>query len=89
MKEQYRQTKNSTTLSRHLLEIYEEYINRLQKAYETMNEFDMEISPSYETMDDSSLTTEELITKRKEYICWAGFEEKGFGGHELGKHFHF
>ena len=54
-----------------------------------MNEFDMEISPSYDTMDDSSLTTEELITKRKEYICWAGFEEEGFGGHELGKHFHF
>jgi len=71
MKEQQKKTKNSSTLCRHLLGLYDEYISRLQKAYETMNEFDMELSPSYETADDSSLTTEELITKRKEYICWA------------------
>ena len=71
MKEQQRQAKNSTTLCRHLLDLYNEYISRLQKAYEKMNEFDMELSPSYETADDSTLTTEELITKRKEYICWA------------------
>jgi hypothetical protein len=61
--------KRSLSLCDNLFEIYDGYIEKLQKLYDTMNSLDLNLSASYDTQDTQ-------YREKPEYICWAENVEK-------------
>jgi hypothetical protein len=61
--------KKSISLCEYLLDVYGEYIDRLQNLYDVMNTLDLNLNASYDTDDVR-------YREKSEYICWADKVEK-------------